>query len=60
MAAAGDPPDPAPAFERHAPAEEFRIHVEGELNRLRTSDQDFDEDLYRRAVDLVLVRLRER
>jgi hypothetical protein len=54
-----DPRDRVPEFERHSPEEEFRIYADNELNRLRTSDEAFDEALYREAMELVLERLRK-
>lgn len=54
---ADEPPAVPPEFERRTPEEEFRAYADSELNRQRTSDQDFDEALYRRAIERVLERL---
>lgn len=44
-------------FRRRTPREEFLSYTEQELRRLRSSDVEFDEALYTRAMDLVLERL---
>ncbi len=44
-------------FRLRDPAEEFEEYCQVELERLRSSGTDFDEDLYREAVRLVLRKL---
>lgn len=46
-------------FVQHTPEEEFRQYTANEMRRLRSSDRPFDQDLYRRAVELVLTRLKK-
>ncbi len=38
-------------------AEEFEIHSQGEIERLRSDNPDFDEKLYQEAVSLVFRKL---
>lgn len=45
-------------FRRQSPEEEVQAYATRELERLRASDADHDEALYREALDLVLQRLR--
>jgi hypothetical protein len=44
-------------FRLHHIAEEFENHSRAEIERLRGSDPDFDEQLYQQAIDLVLRKL---
>ena len=50
------PESPAPI----GPAKDFASFVELEYERRRNSDDDFDPDVFREAVDLVLGKLRSR
>ncbi len=38
-------------------AEEFKNHSRAEIERLQSTDTDFDENLYQQAVELVLRKL---
>ena len=46
-------------FVRRPSEEEFLEFTRQELQRLKTSDARFDEDLYRSAVDLVMEKLKQ-
>jgi hypothetical protein len=47
-------------FTRRNAVDEFREYTHAELQRLRGSDSDFDEALYRQAMELVLSKLETR
>lgn len=47
-------------FVRRTPLEEFQEYTDNELRRLRDSDADVDEGLYRQAVELVVQKLNKR
>jgi hypothetical protein len=56
-------PDRAPqeqsyVHELSGPAKDFRGFIELELERRRSSDKDFDPELFDEAVELVLDKLR--
>jgi hypothetical protein len=38
-------------------AEEFKNHSRAEMERLQSTDADFDENLYQQAIELVLRKL---
>lgn len=46
-------------FERRSADEEFTEYTNREIRRLHDSDADFDEMLYKRAVELVLEKIRD-
>lgn len=49
---------PPGARELTGPAKDFANFIELELERRRSSDKDFDPDLFDEAVELVLRKLR--
>lgn len=46
-------------YVHRSPTEEFEEFTNNELQRLHHSDADFDEALYKKAVELVLARLKD-
>jgi hypothetical protein len=55
-----DPEQPEPQPERPltGPARDFAAFIELEYERRMSSERDFDPELFREAVDLVLGKLR--
>jgi len=52
------PPRQPRTNELIGPARDFAVFAELEYERRRNSDKDFDQDVFREAVDVVLGKLR--